>query len=111
MARAATSRLKVNPPLGRMPVLQFMAPGELRIDASYQRSIESGDSKTLIRKIAQHWNWDLCQPATFQFLSNPVTRSLTIKDRIMHAGQWDIVGISPDAPDRGLLEVTAVRGA
>lgn len=62
MARAATSRLKVNPPLGRMPVLQFMAPGELRIDASYQRSIEAGDSKTLIRKIAQHWNWDLCQP-------------------------------------------------
>ncbi|KZY90846.1 MULTISPECIES: head-tail adaptor protein [unclassified Erythrobacter] len=51
------------------------------------------------------------QPATFQFLSNPVTRSLTIRDRIMHAGQWDIVGISPDAPDRGLLEVTAVRGA
>lgn len=62
MARAATARLKVNPPLGRMPVLQFMAPGELQIDPTYQRSIESAESKTLIRKIAQHWNWDLCQP-------------------------------------------------
>ena len=62
MARSATSRLKVNAPLGRMPVLQFMGPCELQIDAAYQRSIESGESKTLIRKIAQHWNWDLCQP-------------------------------------------------
>ena len=62
MARSATSRLKVNPPLGRMPVLQFLAPAELTIDASYQRSIESGESKALIRKIAQHWNWDLCLP-------------------------------------------------
>lgn len=62
MARSATSRLKVNPPLGRMPVLQFVAPHELAIDASYQRSIEGPESKALIRKIAQHWNWDLCLP-------------------------------------------------
>ena len=62
MSRPATARLKCNPPLGRMPVLQFMAPGELAIDATYQRSILGGDSQTLIRKIAQHWNWDLCQP-------------------------------------------------
>lgn len=62
MTRPATSRLKVNPALGRMPVLQFLAPAELAIDATYQRSIESAESKTLIRKIAQHWNWDLCLP-------------------------------------------------
>lgn len=62
MARPATSRLKVNPPLGRMPVLQFLRPEELAIDSSYQRSIESGDSQALIRRIAQHWNWDLCLP-------------------------------------------------
>lgn len=62
MARAATSRLKVNPPLGRMPVLQFVPPSELAIDTSYQRSIETTESKALIRKIAQFWNWDLCQP-------------------------------------------------
>lgn len=62
MSRPATSRLKCNPPLGRMPVLQFLPPAELLIDAAYQRSIEAKDSQTLIRKIAQHWNWDLCQP-------------------------------------------------
>lgn len=62
MSRQATSRLKVNPPLGRMPTLQFCRPAELRIDPAYQRDITSGPSQSLIRKIAQHWNWDLCQP-------------------------------------------------
>lgn len=62
MARAATARLKCNPPLGRMPVLQYLRPEEISIDPAYQRSIEAPDSQTLIRKIAQHWNWDLCQP-------------------------------------------------
>lgn len=62
MSRPGTARLKVNPPLGSMPVLQFCAPDRLRIDESYQRSLEAENSKSLIRKIAQHWNWDLCQP-------------------------------------------------
>ncbi|MAG24952.1 hypothetical protein CMI47_05170 [Candidatus Pacearchaeota archaeon] len=51
------------------------------------------------------------QPANFQFLSNAQTRGLTLKDRIEHNGVWDVVGISPDTPERGLLEVTAVRAA
>lgn len=52
------------------------------------------------------------QAATFQMLSNETTRGLTIKDRIV-AGDvnWDVVGISPDTPTRGLLEATAVRAA
>lgn len=62
MSRPVTTRLKVNPPLGRMPVLQFVQPAELRVDETYQRSLDTGTSQTLIRKIAQHWNWDLCQP-------------------------------------------------
>ena len=62
MPRVSTDRLKLNPPLGNMPVLQFLQPGQLVIDASYQRSVEAGDSQMLIRRIAQHWNWDLCQP-------------------------------------------------
>lgn len=62
MARPATSRLKCNPPLGRMPVLQFCSPNELRIDPGYQRDVTNGSSQTLIRRLAQHWNWDLCQP-------------------------------------------------
>jgi head-tail adaptor len=51
------------------------------------------------------------QPANFQFISNTQTRGLTLKDRIEHSGAWDIVGISPDTPERGLLEVTAVRAS
>lgn len=62
MSRPATARLKVNPPLGRMPVLQFLRPSELQIDPAYQRSIESSESQALIRRIAMFWNWDLCQP-------------------------------------------------
>jgi hypothetical protein len=62
MIREATSRLKVNEPLGVMPVLQFCTPAQLQIDQAYQRSLETGPSQTLIRRIAQFWNWDLCQP-------------------------------------------------
>ena len=62
MTKTSTDRLKINSQLGRMPVLQFLPPAELAIDDSYQRSIESGDSRALIRRIAQHWNWDLCLP-------------------------------------------------
>lgn len=61
MSRPATDRLKCNPPLGRMPVLQHLRPSELLIDEAYQRSLDAGPSQTLIRKIAQHWNWDLFQ--------------------------------------------------
>ena len=62
MSRPATSRLKVNPPLGMMPALQYAPPSILQVDQSYQRSLENKSSQTLIRKIAQYWNWDLCQP-------------------------------------------------
>ncbi len=62
MARQKVSRLKFNPPLGRLPVLQFIAPAELRVDTEYQRSLEAKASQRLISKLAQHWNWDLCQP-------------------------------------------------
>lgn len=62
MSRPATTRLKVNPPLGTLPVLQYQPPAALDIDPEYQRSMDSSSSQTLVRKIAQHWNWDLCQP-------------------------------------------------
>jgi hypothetical protein len=64
MSRAATSRLKVNPPLGMRPSLEFRRPADLNIDPSYQRSIEAAASQTLIRRIAQFWDWSLCQPLT-----------------------------------------------
>lgn len=62
MSRAATNRLKVNPPLGLRPSLENCRIGDLRIDPSYQRSTENGSSLTLIRKIAMYWDWALFQP-------------------------------------------------
>ena len=62
MARAATSRLKVNAPLGSPPTLEWRAVGELLIDPSYQREVGTGPSQTLIRRIAMFWDWGLCQP-------------------------------------------------
>lgn len=60
--KTTTDRFKVNPPLGRMVMLQFVLPNELQVDDSYQRSIETGESQALIRRIARYWDWDLCQP-------------------------------------------------
>lgn len=62
MSRPATDRLKLNPPLGMLPALQYLLPAQLKIDASYQRSLDTDAGKALVRRIAQHWNWDLCQP-------------------------------------------------
>jgi head-tail adaptor len=50
------------------------------------------------------------QAATFQVLSNPNTLAMTVEGRIVHrSANWDIVGIAPDKPERGLIEFTAVR--
>lgn len=46
---------------GSLPVLQYLQPGQLKVDPTYQRSIENGQSQNLIAKIAREWNWDLCQ--------------------------------------------------
>jgi hypothetical protein len=62
MSRPATTRLKVNPQLGTRPSLEFRQLHELLIDPVYQRSAEADASKTLIRRIAQFWDWALCQP-------------------------------------------------
>lgn len=62
MSRPATTRLKVNPPIGLMPALQYLLPAQMKVDHSYQRDLNTGTSATLIRRIAPHWNWDLCQP-------------------------------------------------
>lgn len=62
MGRPGTDRLKFNKPLGVLPALQYLLPEQLEIDAKYQRSLGSEQSQQLVRGIAQHWNWDLCQP-------------------------------------------------
>lgn len=77
MSRPATSRLKVNPPLGSPPTLEWRPVGELLIDETYQRAIDTGPSQTLIRKIAQFWDWGLCQPLA---VSRRPNGTLTIVD-------------------------------
>jgi hypothetical protein len=62
MARPATTRLKVNPPLGIRPSLENCRVHDLSVDPSYQRSVDAGPSKTLIRRIAMYWDWGLFQP-------------------------------------------------
>jgi hypothetical protein len=47
---------------GRLPVLQYLPPAELLIDPVYQRQIDGQASQALIRKIAENWDWSLCQP-------------------------------------------------
>lgn len=64
MSRAATSRLKVNAPLGSPPTLEWRPLGELSIDPVYQRTVLTAPSQTLIRRIATYWDWGLCQPLT-----------------------------------------------
>lgn len=49
------------------------------------------------------------QPATFQMLSTPSTRAITLRDRIIAQGViWDIRGIVMGGPNRGMVEVVAV---
>lgn len=50
------------------------------------------------------------QAVTFQCLSNTLTRAVILKDRISFGGSYyDIVGIAPETPGRGLIEFTTVR--
>lgn len=56
------AKLKCDPVKGDLPVLQYLTPGQLGIDPTYQRSIETGPSQRMIRMIAKGWNWDMCQP-------------------------------------------------
>lgn len=95
MSRAATSRLKVNPPLGSPPTLEWRAVGELMIDMSYQRAIDTGPSQALIRKIAMFWDWGLCQPLA---VSRRPDGALTIVDGQHRASAAKLRGDVPHLP-------------
>lgn len=47
---------------GMRPSLEFRPLHQLQVDPAYQQAIDSGQSQSLIRRIAQHWDWGLCQP-------------------------------------------------
>ena len=56
------ARRKFAPPKGMPPSIEMRHPGELRIDDSYQRSIDTGPSRALINRIAAEWDWRMCLP-------------------------------------------------
>jgi hypothetical protein len=95
MARAATSRLKVNPVLGSPPTLEWRPVAELLIDATYQREISAGASQTLIRRIAMFWDWGLCQPLAVSRRPDGV---LTIVDGQHRASAAKLRGDIPHLP-------------
>lgn len=49
-------------PKGMPPSIEMRNPPELRIDDSYQRSIDTGPSRALINQIASKWDWRMCLP-------------------------------------------------
>lgn len=52
------------------------------------------------------------QAASFRMLSNALTRSLTVRDRIVVGTvQWDILANTPDMPKRGEMEATCASVA
>jgi hypothetical protein len=59
---SAKGRMKLDPIVGSLPVLQYSPPEQLLIDDSYQRSLDTESSQSLIRRIAVKWDWGLCQP-------------------------------------------------
>lgn len=59
---AAPPRKGYAKPLGMPPSIENRNPDELRIDDSYQRSIETGPSQKLIEAIAKNWDWRMCLP-------------------------------------------------
>lgn len=54
--------LNIKPPIGIPPSPQFLPVASLKVDDTYQRSIEGGASQKLINKIAENWDWRLCLP-------------------------------------------------
>ncbi|MFD1951348.1 DUF6551 family protein [Sphingomonas arantia] len=61
--RAATSPAPAfAPQLGNPPSIEQRPVADLRIDDSYQRSIDTGASQRLIRSIAAVWDWRMCMP-------------------------------------------------
>ena len=54
--------MKIHPPIGEPPAVQFFGVERLQIDRSYQRDTCSRGSQRLIEAIAGRWDWRLCTP-------------------------------------------------
>lgn len=51
-----------NPPIGAPPAVQFVAVDRLDVDDSYQRQLDTPNSKRHVLAIARDWDWRLCVP-------------------------------------------------
>lgn len=49
---------------GAPPSIEFKSVAELEVDDTYQRSADDGAGRSLIRAIANGWDWRLCAPLT-----------------------------------------------
>lgn len=50
------------PAIGEPPAIQFISPDRLKVDPSYQRSLDGRASQKLVEAIAAKWDWRLCLP-------------------------------------------------
>jgi hypothetical protein len=57
-------KFEQKPAIGEPPTIEWRATADLLIDESYQRSLETPISETLIRNMASAWDWRLCAPLT-----------------------------------------------
>lgn len=61
-ASTASTSKKWPAPIGSPPSIEFRPIAELKVDDSYQRSIDTGPSRSLIERIAKGWDWRMCPP-------------------------------------------------
>lgn len=50
------------PAIGKPPSIELVPPDDLRIDLSYQRSIDNRASQIKIDRMRRRWDWRLCVP-------------------------------------------------
>ncbi len=62
MTALAPPTTPMRAPVGEPPAVQFIAPDRLKVDATYQRSLDGRASQKLVAAIAARWDWRLCVP-------------------------------------------------
>lgn len=53
---------KALPAKGSMPSIEWIQLDRLNVDDAYQRSVDTGPSRSLIARIGREWDWRLCVP-------------------------------------------------
>lgn len=58
----AFEKIKAGPMVGNPPSLEWLAVGQLQVDAAYQRATDGSHSRKIIVGMVKCWDWKLCQP-------------------------------------------------